>query len=318
MRPRERVSEVQRARILAAAVEVVGEDGYRAMSVARITCRARVSRRTFYDLFEDREACFLAAFEDTVARASTIAEAAVEDRAGWRERVRAGLCALLVFLGDDPGLRALVFVDALGAGPNVLARRAQVLDTLTAIVDAGRPEGKTKTKKGNGHGHGNGSSPPPLTAEGTVGAVLAVIHARVVERDERRLVDLLNPLMGMIVLPYLGRAAAKKELTRTTLEDTRRPKRPVRDPFEGLRMRVTHRTLRVLSAISIEPGISNRQVAHAAGVNDQGQMSKLLTRLERLGLIHNTGQGPTRGEPNAWTLTPKGQEIQSGIDTQTV
>ena len=52
------MSEVQRARMLSAAVRVVSEYGYQKMSVARVAGGARVSRRTFYDVFEDREDCF--------------------------------------------------------------------------------------------------------------------------------------------------------------------------------------------------------------------------------------------------------------------
>ena len=46
----------------------------------------------------------------------------------------------------------------------------------------------------------------------------------------------------------------------------------------------------------------------AARVSDQGQISKLLARLEGLGLLENTG-GHTQGVPNAWRLTPRGEEI---------
>jgi DNA-binding MarR family transcriptional regulator len=77
-------------------------------------------------------------------------------------------------------------------------------------------------------------------------------------------------------------------------------------------MRLTYRTLRVLSAIATLPDASNREIADHAGVADQGQISKLLARLERLELIHNTGP-ITKGEPNAWQLTPKGHEIQQAV-----
>jgi hypothetical protein len=50
---------------------------------------------------------------------------------------------------------------------------------------------------------------------------------------------------------------------------------------------------------------------------DQGQMSKLLARLAQLDLITNTGAGPSRGEPNAWTLTDKGWQVQGAIAEQT-
>jgi hypothetical protein len=55
----------------------------------------------------------------------------------------------------------------------------------------------------------------------------------------------------------------------------------------------------------------------AAGVSDQGQISKLLLRLQNLGLICNSGDGPAKGEPNAWQLTSKGQEVEHTIREQT-
>jgi AcrR family transcriptional regulator len=71
------MSGVQRARLLAAAVAVIGDLGYQGMSVARVCARAGVSRRTFYDLFEDREDCFLEVFEEAVARFAVVARDAV-------------------------------------------------------------------------------------------------------------------------------------------------------------------------------------------------------------------------------------------------
>jgi hypothetical protein len=82
-------------------------------------------------------------------------------------------------------------------------------------------------------------------------------------------------------------------------------------------MRLTYRTVRVLTAIAelggrgVHP--SNREIGVASGMNDQGQISKLLSRLHRLGLIDNTVAGPGRGAPNAWALTPKGAEIEQAI-----
>jgi hypothetical protein len=64
-------------------------------------------------------------------------------------------------------------------------------------------------------------------------------------------------------------------------------------------------------------GPSNRRIADAAGVSDQGQISKLLARLEHLGLIANHGAGPARGEPNVWKLTAKGEQIEHTIRRQT-
>ena len=88
------------------------------------------------------------------------------------------------------------------------------------------------------------------------------------------------------------------------------------DPFKDAGMRLTYRTMRVLSAIAEHPGSSNRQVADLAGLSDQGQTSKLLARLERLGMIVNEGLGQSKGEPNAWMLTPAGLQVTSRIGVQ--
>ena len=310
------VTEVQRARMLAATVQVVGELGYERMSVARVTARAGVSRRTFYDLFDDREECFLAAFLESVARARVlVCEAAVGER-DWRGRVRAGLSALLGFFADEPMAGRVIVVDALKAGPAVLERRAGLVAESIAVVEGGRAQAR------------GGREVAPLTGEGVVGAVLAVVHARLSGqgggarsgRDGRAsgrgapsLTELVNPLMAMIVLPYLGAAAAEKELARPVPTTRRAPRQPVGDPLGGLDMRLTYRTLRVLAAVAGAPGASNRAVARAAEVSDQGQISKLLARLESLGLIANTGVGHLKGEPNAWELTGKGRAVEQAI-----
>jgi AcrR family transcriptional regulator len=302
-----RVAEIQRQRLLAAMAIVAGERGAANASVAHVVSRAGVSRRTFYELFEDREACFLAAFDQAVAHAAETVLPAYEGHARWRERVRAGLAALLQFLDAEPGMARLVVVEALGAGPRALEHRARVLAALIAAVDEGRTAmSRTRLPK----------EPPPLAAEGVVGAVFAIVHARIVLSPQspgrQPLSALLGELMGVIVLPYLGPASAQKELQKPAPPLQTKP-RQHSDPLEGLRMRLTYRTLRALAAVAAHPGASNRGLAEAAGIVDQGQASKLLTRLEDLGLIENTGDGHAKGARNAWVLTPRGEEVAQSM-----
>jgi AcrR family transcriptional regulator len=296
-----RVAEVQRARILVAAVEIASELGYGAMSAGRVSARAGVSRKTFYELFEDREDCFLAVFDEAVERATAIAQGAAREQDGWRAQIRAGLSALLGFLDEESGLGSLLVVGVLGAGPRVLERRARVLEGLAVVVDAGRPKAASP------------GGPPPLTAEGLVGAVLSVVHARMLEGES--VVGMLSPLMGMIVLPYVGQAAARKELARPAPKTRRAVRHAQRAPVEqhplkSLEIRLTYRTLLVISAVAGQPGANNREIAERAGITDQGQISKLLARLERLGITENTAIGHAQGEPNAWRLTPRGSQLE--------
>ncbi len=201
----------------------------------------------------------------------------------------------------------LLIVESLGAGPRALERRSRVLAVLIAAVDEGRQEAK------------GGSEPTPLSAEGVVGAVLSVLHTRLSEKSPGRLVELTNPFMGMIVLPYLGPAASRRELARPVPKPYGIVPKPqgMSDPLRELGIRLTYRTVMVLMAVAAHPGSSNRMVADEAGISDQGQISKLLRRLEGLGLIEIAGDAPAKGGPNAWTLTDRGAELEQTIGRQT-
>jgi AcrR family transcriptional regulator len=295
------VVEMQRRRLLTATTEIVFERGAQALTAVLVAERAGMSRKTFYDLFEDREGCLLAAFEEAVSQATRPVEQAAAGEVRWRERVRAGLTGLLSFLDYDPGTARLLIVEALSSGDRTLQSRRRVLAQIITIVDEGRAESKASRE------------PPPLTAEGIVGAVFSVIHARMLARDPRPLVELTGPLMAMIVQLYLGPAAARKELERpVTMPDRVTPRLPA-DPFKDLPMRLTYRTARVLSSIAATPGASSKQVADAAGISDEGQTSKLLNRLQRYGLIQDTGIGPAKGMPRAWSLTERGEGVLQAV-----
>jgi AcrR family transcriptional regulator len=297
-----RVAEIQRQRILVAMADVCAERGAPEVTVAHIVARSGVSRRTFYELFSDREQCLLDALDQAIARASAAVLPAYEQPGRWRERVRVGLAALLAFFDEEPATARLCVVESLGAGPQALERRTRIVRALIDVVDEGRREAR-------------GKAPPPLAAEGVVGAVLAVLHARLTQRSPQLLSSLLGDLMATIVLPYLGQAAAEKELGKPNPHPLPTKPSPRRDPLDGLDMRLTYRTVRVLAAIGDHPRASNRQVAAAADIADQGQVSKLLARLQSLGLIRNKGQGQPKGLANAWALTDRGREVERTLRT---
>ncbi len=300
--PRVQVTEIQRNRMLAAAIEAVEEVGYARMTVAQVIGRAKVSRKTFYDVFADREDCFLAAFDQAIAHGRALVVEAYAQEPGWREGIRSGLTRLLVLLDDEPAVAKVCVIEALGAGPKVLQRRASVLEEAAEAIDRGRSLASTTSQL------------PDVAAEGVVGAVFAVLHTRLLEGAGKPLVDLRGSLMSMIVLPYLGAGAARDELRRPALERSRDGSSPrslgSSDPLDGLNMRLTHRTVRVLMVIAEHPGASNREIAESSGIADQGQISKLLTRLARLELVENTGDGQEKGASNAWHLTARGQQVE--------
>ncbi len=311
--PREQVAEIQRSRLLASAVGAFDEHGYADTTVQRITSRARVSRRTFYELFGNREACLAAIFEDVAGIVEREIEAANLEGLPWRERVRGGLWTILQFLDREPALARVCVIQTLRGGPEVLERREAALARLAGALNEGRGESA------------RGAECTALTAEGLVGAAFAIVYARLLREERRPLTDLLGELVGMIVLPYLGPAAARREQARPApalvspaSEETAPPApRGEQDPLAGTQMRLTYRTARVLECIASQPGASNRALGERAGIADPGQISKLLRRLERLGLTANTGAGHAKGEPNAWGLTPLGRQVAQRLNLDT-
>jgi AcrR family transcriptional regulator/DNA-binding MarR family transcriptional regulator len=302
---RERVTDVQRARLLAAAGQVACERGAANMTVSYVVERAGVSRRTFYEIFADAEQCLLATLDQALARAAERVLPAWRSLGDWRERVRGCLVELLCLFDEEPQLARLLIVESLSAGPSALKRRARVLGELIAALDEGRADARA------------GMDPTPLSAEGVVGGVLAVIHARVLDARPGPLLALTNQLMSTIVLPYQGAAAARRELARPLpAPTTRRGDSPLGfDPFKDAGMRLTYRTMRVLNEISQHPRSSNKQIGMLAGATDQGQVSKLLARLQRLGVIENQGGQPGSGMPNAWMLTAAGRQVANSFHT---
>ena len=193
-------------------VGAIEEYGYARTTVAQITSRARVSRRTFYELFEDRDACLAALLEDVVGILEDELAQAGLDGLPWRERVRAGLEVILSFFDREPALARVCVVQGLRGGQGVLERREAVLERIAGVLD----EGRLSTSRA--------SDCSPLTAEGLVGAASSIVHARLLRRDREPLVALTGELMGLIVLPYMGPAAARRG---------RRAPRPARSQRRG-------------------------------------------------------------------------------------
>jgi AcrR family transcriptional regulator len=300
VRQRDHVREIQRMRVLDAMVRVAADRGIHGASVARVVSAARVSRRTFYAFFDDRDDCLLVAIEQALDVVRERANAAYASQGTWADSVRAGLHTLLRFLDEEPRLARLCVVQAPAGNAATLARRRQLLDELATVLDRARGE------KG-------AMQPPSITAQGLVGGALSVIHARLLSTTRDPLTELLNPLMSTIILPYLGSTAARRELDRPLPPDP--DAKPVEHGERARRpdvraTRLTYRTLRVLEVIALQPGLANNKISERAGISDQGQISKLLARLAQLGLLENTGKGQPAGAPNAWRLTPDGAHLE--------
>jgi AcrR family transcriptional regulator len=306
-----RVAGLQRGRLLDAMFALVHELGYANVTAHKISERAGVSSRTFYELFCDREDCFYAAFEYSLEALAEAASPTLDAERDWVERVRAGLAVLLEVLDREPAMRRLVFVEALTAGPRVLERRARALAELAVSIDEGRKDVLVP------------AGLPALTAEATVGATFGVIHARLLQDERTPIAGLLNALMATIVLPFRGAEAAMRELERPlpdpAIDGPLGAGVPARRPLGSsspVDFRLTIRTQLAISAVAelsargSHP--NNREVSEHMGLHDQGQVSRLMGRMQAQGLVENTrAQTAARGRglAKAWRLTPHGQTI---------
>jgi DNA-binding MarR family transcriptional regulator len=253
-----------------------------------------IPEREFYDVFDSVHECLLAAFDQGLARVSRLVEEAAKCAQGWHERMRAALSALLVFFDEEPGWARLLLCELHIDAADDDGRRQQTLRTLARALETGAQVEASSA---------SWFVPwPELTAELVVGGVVAVLRKRVLEGSHEPFVELAPSLMAFIMAQYPGSSTKLTEDgTRAANDLESRPRR--------LPVRVTYRTTRVLKAISDAAGLSNRDIAEAAGLTDEGQTSRLLRRLEERGLVQNVGVGHTYGGANAWLLTPYGERV---------
>jgi AcrR family transcriptional regulator len=294
--------DFQRERIVAAAIIVACEHGVRGTTVSRVIARAGISRRTFYELFEDCGDCLCAAFEQIVAGAGERVSAASRAERRWIDRVRAALTAALEYFDEQPALAQLCFVQATAAGSQTLTVRAALIDSLSQALDDGY-NAQHPTRK----------LAPPI-AHGVIGGLVELLHVQLVRAPDQPLIARRSELMAIVALPYLGPAASRRELARPTPAAADTPARQRSDDLPvRAGVRLTYRTRRVLSVVADQPGLSNREISDLAGIADQGQISKLLTRLAELGLLENVGAGQALGRANAWRLATRGAGLMRAV-----
>lgn len=305
VRSRRAVRDAQRSRILLGFAAAARDVGVSEVTVSEITARSGVSRRTFYEQFENVQAVRIAAFEDGLRRAVEVVAPAYAAGGSWEQKLRAALTELLRLIDAQPLIARFCLVDALGGGEAVLRRRAEVMSLAVDAVDEGRASSRASKMLGR------------MNAEGAVGAVCSILHTRLLGDPPKATIGLRGQLMALLVLPYRGTAAASAELRRTAPRAAATPTRePEHDRLRRLGIRWTYRTIRTLEAVARHPGASSRRIGADAGMVDQGQVSKLLSRLRKAGLIENEGGPSSRGEPNAWHLTELGEEAIATVRYQ--
>ena len=197
--PRSFVESNQRQRILRAVVEVASGTGYAGFTVRDVIERAGVSRRTFYEHFDNKEQAFLAAYELVVGRLAVEMKASSTRGGSWAQRVGFGLDTFLDRLAGDPALAHLCIVDILAAGPSALAVRAQAMEAFRNFL---RPD-PTETPAG--------LPIPALAAETAIGGAYEVVYSAVLQGRTAELPVLLPELLEIVLLPFVGAHAAAAE-----------------------------------------------------------------------------------------------------------
>jgi AcrR family transcriptional regulator len=190
---REEVELSQRARLLQAATDAVAELGYVKTTVADILTRAGVSRATFYQLFRDKEDCFLAAYQLNADFVAAVMEAELERvRASGDldplERLDRVLGVLLTALASAPALARVFLVEVYAAGPAAIEQRRASLERFADIV--------AETHRGESGVLGTKAS-QRFAAQAFVGAVSSLVTNAIAVGDTDELLQLRGPLMRL-------------------------------------------------------------------------------------------------------------------------
>lgn len=208
---REEAAEDQKRRLLQAMVECVAEKGYSATTVSDVIEAADVSRTTFYELFEDKEDCFLQAYDavfDVVL--AYVAHAYTSHDGPWPERVHAGLAALLDLLASEAAIARMVMTEAVMAGKTARQRYRDAFLRFLPFLDEGRAHSE------------HSQLLPAATSRLAVGAATTLIFDEVRAGRAEELPKLLPEVVFAVLMPYLGPEKAAQEM-RKEISFDRRP-----------------------------------------------------------------------------------------------
>ncbi len=314
---REHVVREQRERIMRALVEVLAERGFASATVGLVVTQAKVSTRTFYQRFDGLEGCLIAIMDSALEQAVAVASQELEGADCWQDGVRSALAAVLSYFDREPELARVCVVETLAGGPVVLAHRERLIAAFRLPV-LQRIEKEAPRVS-------------PLAAEGVMSLVLGILHAHIIAQKPGPFIELLGPLTGLTMAPYLGARRVQREieqadeLMQAILNGDSRWSRPAEAPhkdtelgtasdaslFPNLGSATARRLRECLLFLAEHPESSNREVGVGIDLVHQSQVSKLLAYILRKGLATKRSEG--KGKRNAWRLTPSGEEMTQAL-----
>jgi len=195
---REQVAESQRERLLAALVHTVAANGYRATTITEIVKAASVSSRDFYENFDSKEDCFLAAFDAVVDHLRALIAAAAEPIPDWPGRVIVALRTGLDFFAAEPELARLCLVEPFTASPAIATHFRDLVVATIPYLQPGRAE------------RPEAAALPESTEDSLLGGLIALTARSLLAGEEGSLEQLLPDLVDFALSPYLGPARAKE------------------------------------------------------------------------------------------------------------
>jgi len=194
--PRELVERSQRERLLAAVVRVTAEKGYDSTTVGDILGDAGVGRESFYELFDDKLDCMLAAHKILIDNLEERVRAVYDGTGPWPERVREALSATLDWFAADPEAARFTLVELSTVGPAFRPIFKAEYARFIKLLDEGLEEG----------------GPDPQLSGATrlaVGATIARIYEEVVLGRAAQLPRLLADLTYGFLVPFVGEKRAR-------------------------------------------------------------------------------------------------------------
>jgi AcrR family transcriptional regulator len=198
-----RVVEAPRLRLVGALAAAAAEKGYAATTIADIVRHARVSKRTFYEHFADKEACLLAGYQHISERVmNVLRETHIAPGRHWTERVRAITAAYLGALEELPAVNRALLLEVQSAGAEAYRLRARTqrrfADLLCDLVEEGRRQDSEVPPL------------PPVLALAIVGGINELtLHAVAPDQPlpaEDPFADLLEPVTELVIAVLSHRA----------------------------------------------------------------------------------------------------------------
>ena len=193
----------QRARMLDAITRAVADKGYARVTVADIVSLAGVSRRTFYEQFEDKEDCLLAAAaEGTTAVLASMVEAGqtVGTDASWQEILAAGIEAYVNALASHPDFTRTFLVDIPGTSPKAIQLRRDLRDRFVQLYEFVAQRATEEEPE-------LGEVPEPYL-RALVGGTAELIHQHVLTSDPERIDELAPVIVQLASIVIRGAAVA--------------------------------------------------------------------------------------------------------------